>query len=218
MATPHFRLATPAGSGLLVNCKSGTNYSLVGHLGAHLSRRLRSAVSSVPRHYERSISLVHARWSCLVFCCDSSTAHLDSTVTLYNAFVPRKPSRRDTQEIIAERERRRRFGSPALDARVRSLQSLLFFADVVLFLLGNWWYFSSETCSATAPTLYKSALAALILSWLGLAEFVLTVLAILVCLPLVLLFFRASGIRPGQNEVGPLDEKEINKLPRKIFL
>lgn len=143
---------------------------------------------------------------------------LSIPLSIYNTLIPQRPRRTDSAEQIAEQERSRRVGSPALDARTRSFAELLNVYALAVFCLGNWWYFNSSTCSVTAPALYSSMLAALILSWIYCAQIILVVLAVMFALPLLLLGFRIAGVTPGQNEVGPLDQKAIDNLPRKVYL
>lgn len=59
-------------------------------------------------------------------------------------------------------------------------------SSLVLFILANWWFFSSSTCHATSPRLYFTTLAGLIISWIYVCEVVLIVLGLLFFLPLVL--------------------------------
>ena len=87
-----------------------------------------------------------------------------------------------------------------------------------MFLVGNIWLISSNTCSATNPVLYKSALAAVILSWLWILEFFILCALAIFFLPILLYGVRHWGWGEKKHEVGPLKKNDISKLPRRIFM
>jgi hypothetical protein len=76
-----------------------------------------------------------------------------------------------------------------MDRRVRKLADLVSILSFVLFLFGNYWLISEDTCHVTAPVLYKGALAALILSWLWTAEIILYLILVIFFLPFFLVSF-----------------------------
>ncbi|KAM0788960.1 hypothetical protein ACM66B_003033 [Microbotryomycetes sp. NB124-2] len=136
----------------------------------------------------------------------------------WSALVPPPPRRRESPESIAAREAQRRFGSFAIDRRVRHLSSLLSLFALVLFFLGNIWWFSSETCAATANGLHKASLAALIIAWIYAAESILLLVAIIFFLPVVLVTMRMTGYGAARHEIGPMDKEQIDKLPLGIYV
>ena len=76
-------------------------------------------------------------------------------------------------------ERNRLVGNRKIDHRVKKVSDLISLFGIVVFVLGNVWVVSADTCSETNPVLYKGALAALILSWCWILEyFILCALAI----------------------------------------
>ncbi|BGP47355.1 hypothetical protein JCM10450v2_003207 [Rhodotorula kratochvilovae] len=132
---------------------------------------------------------------------------------------PRPPARRDSDdETRAAIDRNRHVGTLAIDHRVRRLSDLVSVYALVLFILGNVWVAGARTCSATAPTLYKGALAALILSWIYIAEVLVWSLLIIFCLPFLLIGMRWFGVGQAKNEVGPLKKEDIASLPQRVFI
>lgn len=115
------------------------------------------------------ISLSLPRQSNFLSLVTESKLMLRVVVSIYAGLVPPVPSRHDTAAIIAAQEANRRIGSPRLDLRLRKISDLLALASVILFILANVWVFSS-TCDRNAPLLYYGALAALIISYLYVAE------------------------------------------------
>ncbi|ORY91530.1 hypothetical protein BCR35DRAFT_298712 [Leucosporidium creatinivorum] len=138
--------------------------------------------------------------------------------SFYSAIVPPRPHRRDPPERIAERELTRQIGSVELDRQIRRVGDLISIFSFIVFVLGNIWVATSHTCRATAPTLFNSALAALVLSWLWTSEVILIVLAVLLFLPFVLIGMRFFGVGTAKHEIGPLSQVEIDKIPQKIFV
>ncbi|GAA5823667.1 hypothetical protein JCM11251_000718 [Rhodosporidiobolus azoricus] len=129
-----------------------------------------------------------------------------------------RPRRNATAEQREAWERNRPFGSVRLDNNVRRLSDLLSLASIVLFFFGNYWIISQRTCDATAPVLYKTALAALILSWIVTLEVVIYGLLILFFLPFFLIGARWFGLGQAKNEIGPLSKTDIEKLPKRLFV
>lgn len=100
---------------------------------------------------------------------------------------------------------------------INRIGDLIAIFSFIIFILGNIWVATSNTCRASAPTLYNSALAALVLSWLWTSEVILIVLAVLLFLPFVLIGMRFFNVGTGKHEIGPLSQAEIDKIPQKIF-
>ncbi|KAK4057848.1 hypothetical protein OIO90_001067 [Microbotryomycetes sp. JL221] len=138
-------------------------------------------------------------------------------VSTWSALVPRPPRRHESPESIAQREAQRRFGSFAIDRRIRRLADLYTVYGCVVFFLGNIWFFSSSNCSQTANLLYNAGLVALILSWIYAAEAILLLLACIFFLPILLIGMRWVGYGP-KHEVGPMEKAEIDKLPLAIYI
>ncbi|GAA5896699.1 hypothetical protein JCM6882_005012, partial [Rhodosporidiobolus microsporus] len=129
-----------------------------------------------------------------------------------------RPRRNATAEQREAWERNRPIGSIRVDHNVRRLSDLLSLLSIVLFFFGNYWVISQRTCSATAPVLYKTALAALILSWLVTLEVVVYGLLIVFFLPFFLIGARWFGLGQAKNEIGPLSKTDIEKLPKRLFV
>lgn len=117
--------------------------------------------------------------------------------------------------VVRRGDRRRELTGLFLLHRVGDLVSIFSF---IVFIFGNIWVATSHSCRASAPTLYKSALAALVLSWLWTSEVILIVLAVLLFLPFVLVGMRFFGVGTAKHEIGPLSQAEIDKIPQKIFV
>lgn len=100
---------------------------------------------------------------------------LSFPTALWSAITPH-PSRRDSPERRQELERARLVGNDRIDHRVKKLSEIVSLYGLIVFLVGNIWVISSNTCSTTNPTLYRGALAAVVLSWLWILEFFLYVL------------------------------------------
>ncbi|BGO90861.1 hypothetical protein NBRC10512_002390 [Rhodotorula toruloides] len=139
-------------------------------------------------------------------------------LSFYNAVTPRLPTRRDNDTTRAVLEANRRIGSPILDRRVRWAGDLVSILGLVLLVAGSFWLGSSKTCQMTAPALYKSAVAALILSWLWMAELAIYVVLAILFLPFLLVGMRWFGLGQAKNEIGPLGKADIEKLPQRIFV
>lgn len=136
---------------------------------------------------------------------------------LWSAIAPRH-SRRDTPERREELERNRLVGNHHIDRRIRKASDLVSLYGLIVFLVGNIWLISSNTCSATNPVLYKGALAAVILSWLWILEFFILCALAIFFLPILLYGVRHWGWGEKKHEVGPLKKNDISKLPRRIFM
>ncbi|BGP31334.1 hypothetical protein JCM10296v2_003098 [Rhodotorula toruloides] len=139
-------------------------------------------------------------------------------LSFYNAVTPCLPTRRDNDTTRAVLEANRRIGSPTLDRRVRWAGDLVSILGLVLLVAGSFWLGSSKTCQMTAPALYKSAVAALILSWLWMAELAIYVVLAILFLPFLLVGMRWFGLGQAKNEIGPLGKADIEKLPQRIFV
>ncbi|BGP54842.1 hypothetical protein JCM8202_003348 [Rhodotorula sphaerocarpa] len=136
----------------------------------------------------------------------------------YTAVTPRPLRRNADEEARAASEASRLVGNASLDARVRFVSDLVSVASFILFIVGNFWMVSSETCSTTAPNLYNTALAALIFSWIWTTELVIYVILVVFFLPFFLLGMRFFGLGQAKNEVGPLTKVGIEKLPQRVFV
>ncbi|GAA5920029.1 hypothetical protein JCM1841_000387 [Sporobolomyces salmonicolor] len=132
--------------------------------------------------------------------------------------ISQRPRPRDTADQRAAMEANRRVGNVYIDRQVRRVGDLVSLLSLVLFVCGNVWVITSRTCSATAPTLYKGALAALILSWFWTAEFLIYILLVVFFLPFFLIGMRFFGLGQAKNEVGPLKKAAVEKLPQRIFV
>jgi len=108
-----------------------------------------------------------------------------STAALWTAITPRH-SRRDTPERREELERSRLLGSQRIDRRVKKLSDLVSLYGLIVFLVGNIWIISSDTCSSTNPTLWKGALAGLIISWVWILEFFILCAIAVLFLPILI--------------------------------
>ncbi|KAI8320709.1 hypothetical protein GQ54DRAFT_334575 [Martensiomyces pterosporus] len=77
---------------------------------------------------------------------------------------------------------------------LNKLRNLLDIGAVVLFILGNYWTFTSETCVYSAPLLYYTSLTYIILGYVLLATPVLACIFIIICFPFVYIFMRQFGM------------------------
>lgn len=101
--------------------------------------------------------------------------------------APARPNpRRDSPEVREAAERNRYVGSYAIDRRVRLLNDCVSVYSLAVFVLGNIWTITSDTCAETSPTLYKSAVAALVFSWIWTAELLLWLVLVVFALPFLL--------------------------------
>ncbi|GAA5927205.1 RING finger protein [Sporobolomyces koalae] len=135
---------------------------------------------------------------------------------LWSSISPRT-TRRDTPERREELERNRIIGNRQVDWRFKKLSDIVSLYGLIVFLLGNIWIISTNTCPATNPVLYRGALAAVILSWLWVLEFFLLCAFAIFCLPILLFGIRHWGWGQKKHEVGPLKKGDMDKLPRRIF-
>ncbi|KWU47337.1 hypothetical protein RHOSPDRAFT_30755 [Rhodotorula sp. JG-1b] len=139
-------------------------------------------------------------------------------ISYYNAVTPRPLRRNADEEARLASEAGRLVGSADLDRRVRFIGDIVALASFILFIIGNFWMVTTETCSRTSPTLYNAALAALIFSWLWTAELVIYVILVIFFLPFFLLGMRFFGLGQAKNEVGPLSKSGIENLPQRIYV
>lgn len=126
---------------------------------------------------------------------------------------PRPPRSQPDGSQISER----RWGSTRGDRWAKRIHDFSTLSAVAVFLLGNISYFSSKTCKADSPRLWYSALAALILSYLWIAEVLLMVVAIFLFLPVFLVGVRLFGLGESTPSIKPLSSREIEKLPLRVF-
>ncbi|TNY18414.1 hypothetical protein DMC30DRAFT_355562 [Rhodotorula diobovata] len=131
---------------------------------------------------------------------------------------PPRPNRRDPDAVRAALAQNRHVGSLAIDHRVRRVADLISVYSVVLFVLGNWWVISATSCQADSPTLYRGAVAALVLSWLYVAEILVWAVLVIFFLPFVLIGARWFGVGQKKNEIGPLKKDDIASLPQRVFV
>ncbi|KPV72154.1 uncharacterized protein RHOBADRAFT_55988 [Rhodotorula graminis WP1] len=131
---------------------------------------------------------------------------------------PPRPDRRNPDAVRAALAQSRHVGSLAVDYRVRRLADLISIYSVVVFVAGNWWVISSTSCPADSPTLYRGAVAALVFSWLYVAEILVWATLVIFFLPFLLIGVRWFGMGQKKNEVGPLKKEDVASLPQRVFL
>lgn len=90
--------------------------------------------------------------------------------------------------------------------------------SLAVFIMGNVVVNTSVTCRTTAPVLYRSAVAALVLSWFWNAQVILVVLSCIFFLPVLLIAIRFFGMGTAKHEVGPLTTQQIDKIPQRVYL
>ncbi|GAA6058871.1 hypothetical protein JCM10212_002815 [Sporobolomyces blumeae] len=142
---------------------------------------------------------------------------LSFPTAVWSSIMPH-PTRRDSDERREQLERNRLLGNREIDHNVRRISDLISLFSLVVFVLGNLWVIAADTCPTTAPVLYKTALAALILSWIWTLEFLLYVAFAIFFLPILLLGMRYFGWGAKKPEVGPLKKGDVEKLPRMIYV
>jgi len=157
---------------------------------------------------------------------------------------PPRPDRRNPDAVRAALAQSRHVGTLAIDHRVRRVADLISIYSVVVFVLGNWWVITSTSCAADSPTLYRGAVAALVFSWLYVAEILVWATLVIFFLPFVLvrrlslgpastassrcsqaddrpvvqIGARWFGLGQKKNEVGPLKKEDIASLPQRVFM
>jgi hypothetical protein len=99
---------------------------------------------------------------------------LSFPTALWSAISPH-PTRRDSPERRLELERNRLVGNIRIDKRLKKFSDIVSLYGLIVFLVGNIWLISSNTCSTTNPTLYRGALAAVVISWIWICEFFMSV-------------------------------------------
>ena len=110
---------------------------------------------------------------------------------------PPRPDRRNPDAVRAALAQSRHVGTLAIDHRVRRVADLISIYSVVVFVLGNWWVITSTSCAADSPTLYRGAVAALVFSWLYVAEILVWATLVIFFLPFVLV--RRLSLGPAQT-------------------
>ncbi|GAA5893205.1 hypothetical protein JCM8208_004375 [Rhodotorula glutinis] len=131
---------------------------------------------------------------------------------------PPRPDRRNPDAVRAALAQSRHVGTLAIDRRVRRLADLISIYSVVVFVAGNWWVITSTSCPADSPTLYRGAVAALVFSWLYVAEILVWATLVIFFLPFLLIGVRWFGMGEKKNEVGPLKKEDIASLPQRVFV
>ena len=96
-------------------------------------------------------------------------------------------------------------------ASYHQASSWLNVAVFVLFIVGQTWLYSSQTCSATAPGLYYYTMVLIILFYLTLALPLVILVGLCLCMPCILLALRLMQEDPGASD------QVINQLPKKTF-
>ncbi|GAA5994382.1 RING finger protein [Rhodotorula paludigena] len=133
--------------------------------------------------------------------------------------APARPNpRRDSPEVREAAERNRYVGSYAIDRRVRLLNDCVSVYSLAVFVLGNIWTITSDTCAETSPTLYRSAVAALVFSWIWTAELLLWLVLVVFALPFLLIAMRFFGVGQAKHEIGGLSKTDIDSLPKRVFV
>lgn len=104
--------------------------------------------------------------------------------------------------------------------RIKSMSDLI---GTIWFIIGNWWLFSSNTCSATNPPLYYISLVLVLIGYLVLLVPIILCAAVVFCLPCVLVVLRAlrigrlpTGAGGVDSEPGLTDEA-ISEIPVYTF-
>ncbi|KAG0148960.1 hypothetical protein CROQUDRAFT_105482 [Cronartium quercuum f. sp. fusiforme G11] len=129
------------------------------------------------------------------------------------SLLPSSPS-----QVSPEQIRNRWFGSPKLDRYVQLVQDLLSILCFVWFIIGNYFFFESETCRHTSRQLYFTSALALGLGYIYALEILILILAITFCLPIVMIGMRWMGWGEKKNEIGPLSQDSIDRIPLVVYL
>ncbi|KAH8926219.1 hypothetical protein BT69DRAFT_1348200 [Atractiella rhizophila] len=108
-------------------------------------------------------------------------------------------------------------GNERLDSRIRFFGDLCSLAALIIFLIGNYWFFSSHTCRQTSPTLFWSSLTALLFGYLYIAELALIAFGVIFFLPLIIIGIRFFGLYEKKPSVGPLTQDLIDKIPLVLY-
>jgi hypothetical protein len=70
------------------------------------------------------------------------------------------------------------------------LENLLDILGTLWFIIGNWFVFTSRTCSTTGPILYHTSLSLILVDYVILLFPLIIIMAIIFCLPVVLVALR----------------------------
>lgn len=115
---------------------------------------------------------------------------LQGPLTLYRRFFVRIPDEPNSHHWSDRCVQFALALSEQMLTRVCRLISFLDFFGTLLFVTGNWWLFSSQTCSATSPMVYDMSLTLVIVAYVALSLPIVLIMGILCCLPCILLVYR----------------------------
>jgi len=99
------------------------------------------------------------------------------------------------------------------EVAMERLQNFLDFFGTVWLVVGNWWLFTSTTCSMTSPFIYYTSFAYVLLGYFVISIPLLMCLAMICCLPCVLYVLR--NIKEENNNGA--SEQLIKGLPLEKF-
>lgn len=143
--------------------------------------------------------------------------------------------------LTALRQRQLEQGEPVtaiepteLDRRNEQWRNFLDFFGTLWFALGNWWLFTETSCAQTAPYRYYTSLTFVLMGYIQIMFPVILIMAIIFCLPIVLIAVRIVQRVTGvnlmaglQNMAAPnnpqaplreaLSETLISKIPARIY-
>jgi hypothetical protein len=90
----------------------------------------------------------------------------------------------------------------------------------IWYVFGNWWLFSSKTCSNTNPNIYWLSVVIIAIGYFMLAFPILFCGAVIFCLPGVLVLLRWLRLGNLESSISPangLDESIINRITEYHF-
>ena len=68
---------------------------------------------------------------------------------------------------------------------------------MILFVIGNWWIFTSKTCSQTSPLLYYVSFCWVVAGYIHASLPLLVCIAMIFCMPCVIIFLRRVNPDPS---------------------
>jgi len=85
---------------------------------------------------------------------------------------------------------------------LRRFQGLLDFFGTIWFVIGNWWLFTSKTCSTTSPAVFYTALVCIIFGYIIISLPLLLCVGMVFCFPCLVLLMQ-NFVPEETNGVSP---------------
>ncbi|CAO1629252.1 unnamed protein product [Jaminaea pallidilutea] len=134
--------------------------------------------------------------------------------------------RRPGSHGFAERERRRRLGSLALDRKLARLVDLLSLVHIILFVVGNYAVWTRTECAAEpadSVPLFWMSLSVLVITYAVVGAAILAIVLVVFFLPATFGIVRALGLGdrlPGNTikpETAKIEQNAIEKVTKLVY-